>query len=218
MTKIFRSFQEFLGLKCCQFLYAFSGPHACVFVLCVCVCTSVCISVWTIAEGGVSSNLGQSRDGKVNTAVEHRATDTHTHTHNIDSVKHTYRHWKASTHRKRYDVKRSRFTLRICRCVPLTCMSVYGGTILCVQSESSERYFVLFGAMWYSSWEAKDNTAGKREEREWERKWAESRVWISLKCSIWWVIIFTIGTKSILFPKGVTAAHFLPISIFPNVS
>lgn len=66
--------------------------HACFFYpVCVCVClgltlcelVSVCVSVWSVAEGGVSSNLGQSRDGKVNSAVEHRDMETHTHTHKI---------------------------------------------------------------------------------------------------------------------------------------
>lgn len=47
---------------------------------CVCVLVSVCVSVWSVAEGGVSSNLGQTRDGKVNSAVKHRDRDTHVQT------------------------------------------------------------------------------------------------------------------------------------------
>lgn len=52
----------------------------------------------------------------------------------------------------------------------------------------------------------------RRRERMGEEVSQESWVWISLKCSIWWVIIFTKAAKSILFPKGVTATHsFLPV-------
>lgn len=53
----------------------------------------------------------------------------------------------------------------------------------------------------------------KRRERMEKEESQESWVWISLKCSIWWVIIFTKAAKSILFPKGVAPTHssFLPV-------
>lgn len=77
-----------LNLSACMFLIC-----ARVLCLCVCVCVlvSVCVSVWSVAEGSVSSNLGQTRDGKVNSAVKHRDrdTDTQTHTYDIETDKHT---------------------------------------------------------------------------------------------------------------------------------
>lgn len=56
-------------------------------------CVSVSVSVWSVAEGGVSSNLGHSRDGKVNSAVQHREIKTQ-NTHGMD----TYR----QAHKRRY--------------------------------------------------------------------------------------------------------------------
>lgn len=66
----------------------------------LCVLVSVCVSVWSVAEGGVSSNLGQSRDGKVNSAVKHREIETHTH--DMDRDKHTYRHTEKQAHKRRF--------------------------------------------------------------------------------------------------------------------
>lgn len=61
---------------------------------------SVCISVWTVAEGGVSSNLGQSTDRKVNPAMEHCEIDTHTDTHKILTETNTHIDTE-STHKKK---------------------------------------------------------------------------------------------------------------------
>lgn len=75
-----------LNLSACMFLIC-----ACPLSVCVCVLVSVCVSVWSVAEGSVSSNLGQTRDGKVNSAVKHRDRDidTQTHTYDIETDKHT---------------------------------------------------------------------------------------------------------------------------------
>lgn len=106
-------------------------------------------------------------------------------------------------------------------CHPPVCLWMEVWSFVCVWVLAHTRVkakrvpLCAFGALWYSSWEAKRqcNSEARRErERMGEGASQESWVWISLKCSIWWVIIFTKAAKSILFPKGATATHsFLPV-------
>lgn len=133
-------------------------------------------------------------------------------------------------------VKRSRFTQGICRCshqpvrlymeVHRLCVSV------CVLAEARVEAMRVPLCAFLEPCDIphgrqKDNVTVRRgargkqsRERMNKEESQESWVWISLKCSIWWVIIFTKPAKSILFPKGVTPTHsFLPVlphSILPD--
>lgn len=125
-------------------------------------------------------------------------------------------------------VKRSRSTLGICRCIchlP-ACVCVYGGACRCVWADPGvEAMRVPLCAFWepcdIPHGRQKDNVTVEREARGKQRRERmereesqESWVWISLKCSIWWVIIFTKAAKSILFPKGVAPTHsILPVPL-----
>jgi len=68
------------------------------------VLVSVCVSVWYEAEGSVSSNLGQTTDGKVSLVVKLRDRDTRAPTHlcDKDTEKHIYRHMEKESHKRRY--------------------------------------------------------------------------------------------------------------------
>lgn len=186
---------------------------------------SVCVSLRFLAEGSVSSNLGQSRDGKVNSAVKHRDSDEETDTHATQTSTHI--DWKASTQKKIFmrnmaHVKRSRFTMGICCYMPPTCIGVCESAGMCVLVDLSA-YAMRVPLCALSEpcdipCGRKDNGTVKRgaqgkqrRERMGKEASQESWVWISLKCSIWWVIIFTKAAKSILFPKGVSPTQcFLP--------
>lgn len=119
-------------------------------------------------------------------------------------------------------VKRSRFTLGICWCMPPVCIwrCTHVGVCVCVFTDArvwAMRVSLCF--LGYSLWEAKrqcKSGASSREKREWKRKSHESWVWISLKCSIWWVIIFTKAAKSILFPQRSRFYPLLPACSTPH--
>ncbi len=220
-------------------MHVFLSRKSVYICVCVslCVLLSVCVSVWSVAEGGVSSNLGQSRDGKVNSAVKHRERHTYTHaqyrqtsTH-IDTLK--SKHTKEDIYGKHDSCEKVKIHTGDFQ-VYATYLCVYGGARMCVCVCVCVCVSVLAGAMVEAMrvslsaflepcdiphGRQKDNVTVKRgargkqrRERMEKEESQESWVWISLKCSIWWVIIFTKAAKSILYPKGVAPTHsFLPV-------
>lgn len=97
-----------------------------------------------------------------------------------------------------------------------TCLyvKVHACGCVCSQTQECERWESLCAFWGIPYGRQKDNVTveqGARRKQRGERMEKkgsqESWVWISLKCSIWWVIIFTKAAKSILFPKGVASTH-----------
>lgn len=105
------------------------------------VLVSVCVSVWVLAEGCVSSNLGQTRDGKVNAAVKLKDRDAHAQMRKRDQdvEKHTYGQTERRAHKRRY-LWETRLMWKgqnshgIHRCTPPTCaafISVCASVCVC---------------------------------------------------------------------------------------
>lgn len=157
------------------------------------VLVSVWVSVWALAEGRVSSNLGQTRDGKVNAAVKLKDRDAHAQMRKRDKdvEKHAYGQTERRAHKRRY-LWETRLMWKgqnshgIHRCTPPTCAAfisvcasacVWRRVRVCVLAEAIVSLCFL-GAVWYSSWEGKrqcSREAKSEKEGGEQSKWMRKR-------------------------------------------